>query len=113
MTGATSLPASLLLACLLGSMLGLGWHALFGRRIWQLPLYWLGGVVGFLVGVMASAAAGLSLYRLGSLPLVEGTIGALLVLAVVWLLTTPPEPPSPRRSIPPSRQPVDRSNGKG
>ncbi len=113
MTGATGIPASLLLACLLGSMLGLGWHALFGRRLWQLPLYWLGGVVGFLGGVGASAVVGRSLYRLGAVPLVEGALGALLLLALLWLLTTPSEPREAQRPRRQSRQHVERSNGKG
>ncbi len=109
----TGIPAGLLLACLLGSMLGLGWHAVFGRRLWQLPLYWLGGVFGFLGGMVVSSLLGLALYRVGTVPVIEGSIGALLVLALLWLVTTPAEPPRTQRPLRRGQRRVDGSTGKG
>ncbi|WP_448576698.1 hypothetical protein [Thermomicrobium sp.] len=109
----TGLPAGLLLASLLGSMLGLGWHAVFGRRIWQFPLYWLGGVLGFGVGSVASQLLGVALYRLGTVPLVEGGLGALFVLGILWLVTTPAESARTRRARQRFRRDNDRSSGEG
>ncbi len=109
----TGLPAGLLLASLLGSMLGLGWHAVFGRRIWQFPLYWLGGVLGFGVGSLASQLLGVALYRLGTVPLVEGGLGALFVLGILWLVTTPAESARTRRARQRFRRDNDRSLGEG
>ncbi|MBO9385977.1 MAG: hypothetical protein J7453_06030 [Thermomicrobium sp.] len=109
----TGLPAGLLLASLLGSMLGLGWHAVFGRRIWQLPLYWLGGVLGFGIGSVASQLFGMVLYRLGTVPLVEGGLGALFVLGILWLVTTPAEAARSRRARQRVRRNGDRSSGEG
>lgn len=106
------IPAGLLIASLLGSMLGLGWHALFGRRLWQLPVYWLGGVIGFLGGVIASGLLGRAFYRLGTVPLVEGTLGALFVLTLLWLFTTPTERPQ-RWSDGRGTQESERPEGKG
>jgi hypothetical protein len=94
-------------------MLGLGWHALLGRRLWQLPLYWLGGVLGFLGGVVVSSLAGFGLYRVGTVPVVEGTVGALLALGALWLFTTPAGPPGPRRSVQRGQRDVGGSRGKG
>ncbi|MDW8058735.1 MAG: hypothetical protein RMK01_01525 [Thermomicrobium sp.] len=113
MAGATEIPAGLLLAGLLGSMLGLAWHALFGRRLWQLPLYWLGGVLGFLGGVVASSLLGVASYRIGTVPPIEGAAGAVVVLGVLWLFTTPVEPPRPRGPARGGERKVDGSSGKG
>lgn len=73
-------------------MLGLGWHALFGRRFWQLPLYWAGGVIGFFLGMALSGWFGWAVYRLGAVPLVEGSAGAFVILGLLWVLTTPAQP---------------------
>ncbi|MCX2726700.1 hypothetical protein OO015_04230 [Thermomicrobium sp. 4228-Ro] len=113
MAVANGIPAGLLFASLLGSMLGLGWHALFGRRLWQLPLYWLGGILGFWGGLVGSSLTGLAVYRVGTVPVLEGSSGALFVLGLVWLVTTPAEPPRVRRPRRRSRRGADGSTGKG
>ncbi len=112
MLGNEGIPAGLLIASLLGSMLGLGWHALFGRRLWQLPVYWFGGVIGFLGGIVASGVLGRAFYRLGTVPLVESTLGAIFVLILLWLFTTPAERPQ-RWSVGPRMQEPERPEGKG
>ena len=94
-------------------MLGLGWHAVFGRRLWQFPIYWLGGVLGFGVGSVASQLLGVVLYRLGTVQLVEGGLGALFVLGILWLVTTPAESARTRRARQRFRRDNDRSSGEG
>ena len=78
---------SVVLSLLLGSLYGLLWHACLGRRWGQLPLYWAGGVLGFFAGYALAVAAGGGLLRLGVIPLIEGTLGAVLALAALWWLT--------------------------
>ncbi|MDW7982807.1 MAG: hypothetical protein RMK01_11185 [Thermomicrobium sp.] len=112
MLGSDGLPAGLLIVVLLGSMLGLGWHALFGRRFWQLPVYWLGGVSGFFAGTVVSGALGWASYRLGTVPVVEGTVGALVLLGLLWLFVAPSAPPRQRGGRRIGREPEPPA-GKG
>lgn len=106
------LSAGLLLSVVVGSMVGLGWHALFGRRVWQLPLYWGGGVFGFWIGMILSGLSRWSLYRLGTVPLIEGLVGALLCLGLLWLVTSPSDPPRGHLGQRASRRQTG-SSGKG
>jgi hypothetical protein len=65
-TQRSAMPPSLVLGCLLGSIYGLLGHAFVGQRWRQLPTYWLGGI--------------------GSVPLLESSLGSGLALALLWLL---------------------------
>ena len=80
------MPPSIVLGCLLGSIYGLLGHAFVGRHWWQLPGYWLGGIAGFFVGYAVAALGGGGLLRLGSVPLLEASLGSGLVVALLWLL---------------------------
>ena len=93
------MPPSIVLGFVLGSIYGLLGHAFVGRRWRQLPVYWLGGVLGFFAGYLAAALAGGGLVRLGSVPLIEGTIGAGLVVAILRLLIG-----RPAAAVPPLRE---------
>lgn len=89
------MPPSIVLGCLLGSIYGLLGHAFVGRRWRQLPAYWLGGVLGFFAGYLVAALAGGGLVRLGSVPLIETTIGAVAILALLWFLIGRPAAAAP------------------
>jgi len=86
-----------LLALTLASIVGLLFHSLFGRRLWQFPVYWAAAIIGFLAGEIASGVVGGALLRIGTVPVAEGLAGALVALAIGWLLTTPAPPRSRRR----------------
>jgi membrane associated rhomboid family serine protease len=92
------MPPTLAFALLLATIYGLFFHALFGRRFWQLPCYLLVAIVGFLAGQVLGTMIGLDLARVGNVPIVAATSGAFLGLAACWFFTTPiPEPSAPRR----------------
>jgi H+/Cl- antiporter ClcA len=77
---------SVTLGFLLGSVYGLLAHLFVGRAWRELPVYWLTGVAGFFVGFVAAVLFGVELVRLGTVPLVEATLGSLACLAVAaWL----------------------------
>jgi len=89
-------PPSLLLAGTLASIVGLLFHAAFGRRLWQLPLYWIVAIIGFLLGDILQGLSGITIARIGSVFLPGGFAGAALLLGLTWLLTTPvPESQTP------------------
>ena len=77
---------SVTLGFLLGSVYGLLAHLFVGRAWRELPVYWLTGVVGFFAGFIAAVLLGVELVRLGTVPLVEATLGSLACLALTaWL----------------------------
>jgi hypothetical protein len=80
------MPPSIVLGCLLGSIYGLLGHAFVGQRWRQLPAYWLGGVLGFFAGYTVAALGSGGLIALGSVPLLESSLGSGLVLAILWFL---------------------------
>jgi H+/Cl- antiporter ClcA len=77
---------SVTLGFLLGSVYGLLAHLFVGRAWRQLPVYWLTGVAGFFAGFIVAVLLGVELVRLGTVPLVETTLGSLACLSLVaWL----------------------------
>lgn len=91
------MPPSLVLSIIFGSIYGLLFHSLLGRKLWQLPLYWISAVVGFLLGEIFAILAGVDFFRLGNIPLVAATTGAFVGLAICWFFTSPPPEPRTRR----------------
>ncbi|MBX6342887.1 MAG: hypothetical protein IRY97_10545 [Thermomicrobiaceae bacterium] len=89
---------SLLLSLVIASIYGCLCHSLIGRRLWQLPCYWLASVAGFFCGELFAVVAGEQLFRLGNIPLATATGGALLGLGICWFFTSPlPGPKVARR----------------
>ena len=80
------MPPSVVLGCLLGSIYGLLGHAFVGQRWRQLPAYWLGGILGFFAGYSLAALGGGGMVALGSVPLLESSLGSGIALALLWLL---------------------------
>ncbi len=100
---------SVTLGFLLGSVYGLLAHLFVGRAWRELPVYWLTGVAGFIAGFVAAVLLGVGLVRLGTVPLVETTLGSLACLALAaWLARRGGMPASgrasPRRSGSADRQ---------
>jgi hypothetical protein len=95
--GSNLMPPSLVLSIVLASIYGLLFHSIAGRRLWQLPCFWLASVLGFLGGEIFAALVGAEIFRVGNIPLLVATVGSLLGLAACWLLTSPPPEPRTRR----------------
>ena len=80
---------SIILSLVIATAYGCGFHAVFGRRLWQWPIFWLSAIAGFFLGYILGVATGLELGRIGSMPLVASTLGAAVLLALAWYFTMP------------------------
>ena len=80
---------SVALGLLLGSIYGLLAHLFVGRTWRQLPVYWFAAVLGFFGGFAGAVLTGVEIVRLGTVPLVEATLGSLLGVVVVGWLARP------------------------
>ena len=65
---------AVVLAFIVASLYGLVFYLLFGRGWLGLGLYWLVGVAGFAVGQWLGTLAGIALFNIGPVNLVEGTL---------------------------------------
>jgi hypothetical protein len=61
-------------------------HGIFGRRRVAILYYWIAALAGFAAGYWAALAMGTGLPRVGETPVLEGTMGAALGVAVVRIL---------------------------
>ncbi|HVX29178.1 MAG TPA: hypothetical protein VHA53_01765 [Nitrolancea sp.] len=86
------MPPSLILTLLLASICGLLFHSIFGRKLWQLPCFWLSAVIGFSAGEILATLAGVEFLRLGNIPVVPALAGALVGLLICWFFTSTPQP---------------------
>ena len=84
---------SIILSLTIATALGSGFHAIFGRRLWQWPVYWASAVAGFFLGYVGGVALGVELLPLGSVPLVSSVAGALLLLGLAWYFMAPAATP--------------------
>jgi hypothetical protein len=80
---------SVLLSLTIATCYGCAFHALFGRRIWQWPLFWAVAIVGFLAGYVTGIATGLDAIRVGSIPLLAATLASLGALGLAWYFSAP------------------------
>lgn len=83
------MPPSILLSLVIASVYGCAFHAAFGRRMWQWPLFWLTAIVGFFGGFLLGVALGVDLLLIGSVPLVPATFGAVILLLLAWYFSSP------------------------
>ncbi len=86
------MPPSLIFTLLLASICGLLFHSLFGRKLWQLPCFWIAAVIGFSAGEILAILAGVEFLRLGNVPLLPALAGTLAALLICWFFTSTPQP---------------------
>jgi hypothetical protein len=78
---------SLVFALLLVSIYAAAYHLWKGRRLRDLPLYWLAAVLGFAAGHLAGVMLTLVPWTIGQIQIFEATAGAFLFLILIhWLL---------------------------
>lgn len=77
----------LIYAFLLAFIYGTAFHLWKGRRLLDLPLYWLASVLGFAAGHLAGKMLNLLPRTLGEIYFVEATAGAILFLILIHWLT--------------------------
>lgn len=102
------MPPSIILTLLLASICGLLFHSLFGRKLWQLPCFWLSAVVGFSAGEILAILAGVEFLRLGNVPLLPALLGTLIALLICWFFTSTPQPAGQSRTRGQRREPLRR-----
>ncbi len=76
---------ALVLATLLGSLIGLAFYFLFGGKGDRLAVSWAYGVAGFLLGHLASSFYPLFPIMLGEVRIAEGTLASVVVLTAAHL----------------------------
>ena len=86
------MPPSVLFGLILALTIGLLFHSVFGRRLWQLPLFLVSAIVGVFAGQVIAVFAGWEFFRLGNVAIIGSSAGALLLLAVCWFFTAPLQP---------------------
>lgn len=77
------MPPVLVLGALVASMHAFFFHALVARQREGALLYWGAGLVGFGLGHLIGEVAGTSFLMVGDVHLVEGTLGAWLLLSAL------------------------------
>lgn len=79
----------LILSLLIATIYGCGCHVLFGRRLWQWPLFWAASIVGFFAGFAVGVGMHAEWLRIGTVPLLAATVGSVAMLWLCWFFTTP------------------------
>ena len=85
------MPPSLIFIIILAVTIGLLFHGIAGRRIWQLPLFVMSAIAGMLGGQAAGTLAGWYVVQMGNIPLVPAVVGCLIAIGICWFFTTPLE----------------------
>lgn len=83
------MPPAMLFGLVLATLYGSAFHVVFGRRLWQWPVFWIAAVAGFFAGYAAGVLLEFEAFLLGVLPLAACTLGSALLLAVAWFFSTP------------------------
>ncbi len=76
-------PPSLILAILVGSMIGLAFFYAFGRKSDNMLTCWLLSVTAFLGGQLLAVFRPVAPFLLGEVHVVEGTAASLIALALM------------------------------
>ncbi|MBI2845834.1 MAG: hypothetical protein HYX86_04735 [Chloroflexi bacterium] len=71
------------LILVLASIYSLIFYLLWGRRLRQLPLFWIGAVIGFFIGDILAVATGFSLLRIGLVHIDLGSIASWAAMFIV------------------------------
>lgn len=68
-------------------MFGAAAHLLFGGDIRRLAIFLLAGWIGFAVGHFVGVFLGIDVFNIGTLRVVSASVGALIALFAVQMLT--------------------------
>ena len=80
--------AGLILAFLVSTAYGSGFHLLVGGRLVMVPIYLLCAWLGFAIGHFLGESLGVELLRLGVVQLFSGSLGAWILLIIGrWLFS--------------------------
>lgn len=74
---------SFVLAFSLASLYGLGFYLFFGHQWLWLLIYWIVSVIGFFLGQWGASLIGLSIFNIGEVNLIEGTLASWLSMLAV------------------------------
>jgi ABC-type sugar transport system permease subunit len=89
-------PPSVLFAIILGLTLGLLFHSVFGRRLWQLPCFLVSAIAGVFAGQVVAVFSDANFVLVGNVSVMTASAGALLMLGLCWFFTAPIQPGSSR-----------------
>ena len=70
------------LTLLLATINALLSYLLWGKRRWELGIYWVAALLGFILGHLGADVLGFSFLTIGPLHLVEGTIASWVSLFI-------------------------------
>lgn len=98
------MPPSILLSITIATCYGCAFHAVAGRRLWQWPLFWAVSLAGFFGGYVLGVAAGFEVLRIGSVPVLAATLGAVIALLLAWYFSFPWATSSEERLSRPSQE---------
>ena len=80
------MPPAVVLAALLAGAYGAVFHVWRGRTFRELPLYLIAAVLGFGLGQAVGNAANLNIFTVGSLHVIEASLGSWGLLFIArWL----------------------------
>jgi hypothetical protein len=80
------MPPYLLLSLLLGGAYGALFHLWRGKKIRELVIYFLTGIIGFGIGQAVGNVLGLNVFLIGPLHIVEASVMSWVCLFVIqWL----------------------------
>lgn len=80
---------ALILSLVLGLFCGSLFHVVLGRRVWQWPLFVVASLIGVFGGFLAGVGWGFEWLRVGDVPLLTATIGALAATSLAWFFSAP------------------------
>ena len=80
---------SIALSLALATLYGCAFHAVFGRRLWQWPLFWLTAVLGFFGGYVLGVVLGVEWLRVGAAPVAAASFGSFALLVAAWYFSAP------------------------
>lgn len=78
---------SITLGFVIASLIGVAFYFVFGKGWLRLGIYWAVAVVGFFIGQIITTLLNFSLFRIGSVNVLEATIACLIALFItraVW-----------------------------
>ncbi len=80
------IPPPLVLRVTIASLYGFVFYLLFGKGWARLPVYWVVGIIGFAIGQILTNLVGFSLFSIGSVSLLEGSLFSWVSLIGVYVL---------------------------